>query len=318
MNANATPVKAPLSERLLSPILIKEMRSSMRGARFFVGITFFLLLIATVSLMVYYVQALDSYSNPTTIGRTLFGFMTAVESMLLMAIAPSLTAGAIAGERQKQTFEMLMATPLGVGQVLRGKLAASLNYLFLLLIAAIPINSIVFLLGGITPGSLIAWIIWLSVSVIMLATFGLLVSSWMTRAGLATTLTYLLSALLFVVLPVMMLFIGTSFFFAAGNQPPCRSLASLGLLHPLAGFMAINGVFSSNWTSYWPYLIAVLSFYIALSGLFYLASRARLSSILGVPNRRRWLIVVPLVVAIVAVVAIVTGPVEQLCNFPAP
>ncbi|MDQ4076512.1 MAG: ABC transporter permease subunit, partial [Chloroflexota bacterium] len=157
---------------------MKEMRSTMRGARTFVGITLFLLFLAGVSLLIYYSIARDAFGpSAATAGRTIFSFLSVTEALMLAVVTPALTAGAIASERQKQTFDMLMATPLSPGQVLRGKLLASMNYLFLLMIAALPINAIVFLFGGIGPSALLWWIALVVVVLLMLGTLGLLMST---------------------------------------------------------------------------------------------------------------------------------------------
>ena len=301
-------------ERWFSPILVKEMRSAMRGARFFVGITLFLLLLAAISLVVYLTQASSPFTNPTTMGRTIFGIVTSLESLLLLAIAPSLTAGAIAGERQKQTFEMLMATPLTPGQVLRGKLLAALNYVLLLLVAGIPLNAIVFLFGGVTPGTLLLWMAYLIILVLLLATVGLLISTFVQRSGVATTLSYLINALVFVVGPLMFFFILFTGLFDSGPSRTAECVvAALGMLHPIGGFIGLNGGFSQL-GSVMPYMSLLFLIYLSLAALLYLISEARLSLSLGMRWRRRALLLVPLLLMGLATIAVVLGPVRTMCN----
>ena len=46
------------------------------------------------------------------IGQMLFVALAFLELMMVCAIAPAVTAGAISGEQEKLTYEMLLATPL--------------------------------------------------------------------------------------------------------------------------------------------------------------------------------------------------------------
>jgi ABC-type transport system involved in multi-copper enzyme maturation permease subunit len=72
-----------------------------------------------------------------------------IELMIIAAITPSVTAMAISGEKEKQTYEMLLATPLSPSSILWGKLIAAMSYVFLIVFAAIPLASLVFVFGGV-------------------------------------------------------------------------------------------------------------------------------------------------------------------------
>ena len=46
------------------------------------------------------------------IGHAMFGALLAVETLLIMVLAPAFTTGAISLEREKQTLDLLVTTPL--------------------------------------------------------------------------------------------------------------------------------------------------------------------------------------------------------------
>ena len=51
----------------------------------------------------------------------------------------SFAAAAITGEKERKTYEMLLASPLRPGAIVLGKLVASLSHLAILIFASLPI-----------------------------------------------------------------------------------------------------------------------------------------------------------------------------------
>ena len=145
-------------KRLLSfdpnPIIIKELRSRMRGSRAFATLTAILVVLGLFSYALYnLVLSATRYSSmplSPQIGQVMFFGLAMVELLLISAVAPAITSTAISGEQEKLTYEMLLATPLHPLQILWGKLFSSLSYVLILLFAAIPMASLVFVFGGVT------------------------------------------------------------------------------------------------------------------------------------------------------------------------
>ena len=144
---------------IVNPVLVKELRSRMRGARAFVILTGVLLLLGAVCYALYrIVLATSGYTrSPLSpqIGQTLFIAIVLLELMMVCFITPAVTAGAISGEREKLTYEMLLATPMRPSSILWGKLVSALSYVFLLIFAAVPMASLVFIFGGVAPRDMI-------------------------------------------------------------------------------------------------------------------------------------------------------------------
>lgn len=286
----------------------------MRGRRTFIAITLFLLFLAGLSLLVYegIVRASGPGGASADVGRIVFGFVSATEMLMLVVIAPSLTAGTIASERQHQTFDMLMATPLTPGQVLRGKLLASMTYLFLLMFASLPINAIVFLFGGVSPATLLWWVALVLTTLLLLGTLGLLMSTLFRSSGVATGLTYLIVVSLFLVFPIGFLFVTLTF--GGGSMSRLGECAALGLflLHPAGGYATIL-VNDNDW---YPLRVlpALLPLYGSLAGLLFLGAEARLARLTAQRGRTPLWLVVPLLVTAVAVAYVALGPTRAMCS----
>jgi ABC-type transport system involved in multi-copper enzyme maturation permease subunit len=68
---------------------------------------------------------------------------------LVALLAPVFTAGAITQEKDSQTYDILLATPLTNGQIVLGSLLSRLFFIIALLISGIPIFSITQIFGGV-------------------------------------------------------------------------------------------------------------------------------------------------------------------------
>src|SRR3954462_6969561 len=74
---------------------------------------------------------------------------------LVAFLAPVFTAGAITQEKDSQTYDILLATPLSNGQIVLGSLLSRLFFVVTLLISGIPIFSITQIFGGVSIRSIV-------------------------------------------------------------------------------------------------------------------------------------------------------------------
>lgn len=187
---------------MINPILVKELRSRMRDSRAFITLTLVLLLLGGVSYLLYRIMiAATAYSGlPVSpqIGQSLFIALAFMLLVMVSAIAPAVTAGAISSEKEKLTYEMLLVTPLRAGSILWGKLISALTYVFLLIFAAIPMASLIFIFGGVTLWDMVkALVILLSVA-IMFGMLGMFMSTLLGRTPRATVMSYMVVAALYI------------------------------------------------------------------------------------------------------------------------
>ncbi len=179
-----------------NPILVKELRSRMRGPRAFISLTVALvimagLMIGLVSLLSFAAGQTGSNLLSPQIGQILFAALLIFEMLLVCTVTPAVTAGAISTEREKQTFEMLQATPIGSVRLLFGKLISALSYVFLMIFAAVPLASLVFLFGGVALVQLLKGLLVLVVAAVTLGIYGLFLSAWLSRTGRATVVGFI-------------------------------------------------------------------------------------------------------------------------------
>lgn len=216
-----TPQEKPrrrLADKL-NPVLIKELRGRMRGARAFTVLTVHLLLLSCFTLSIYYTyyESITEYGSgmeSPLIGKVLFASIVVIELFVATLISPAFTAGAICGERERQTYELLRTTLLPARKLVYGKLLSALTYMFLLILAALPLKSLAFVMGGVTAGEFILALVLLSVTVLLFASVGLFFSSLVRTTRAATVLSNVTALMITIGLPILMLILATSVIFS--------------------------------------------------------------------------------------------------------
>src|SRR4051812_32404439 len=131
----------------MAAVGVKELRGRMRGKRAFVILTIYLLLVAGFAWMIESISERSfasgfggsSFSASAEIGRQLFIAITFLLTLITLILAPASTAGAISLEREKQTLDLLVTTPISSLAIVLGKLVSALSWILLLLLASIPV-----------------------------------------------------------------------------------------------------------------------------------------------------------------------------------
>ncbi len=179
-----------------NPVLIKELRGRMRGPRAYLFLTACLALLGGVSYGLYRLTAATiqgSYGGVpqgALIGRSVFTGLVYVALMAVCGAAPFLTAGAISGEHERKTIDLLLATPLSPSSLLRGKLIAALSYVALVLLATVPLASLSFVFGGVSIGDMAKAFLMLLGFAVSLSVLGLFFSALFRRTGAALVASY--------------------------------------------------------------------------------------------------------------------------------
>lgn len=181
-----------------NPVMMKELRGRMRGIRAFAIISIYLGLMSVFTVLLYLVQSapLSVAAGPVItgeLGRTLFIGIVTIELMLIIFIVPALTAGAVTSERERKTYDLLQTTLLPSPSFIVGKMESALGYIMLLLLAAIPLQSIAFLFGGVSIAELLLAFLILTITAITLAAAGMFFSAQTERTLTATVRAYTLA-----------------------------------------------------------------------------------------------------------------------------
>lgn len=182
----------------INPVLLKELKVKMRGWRAAGIVALYLLILSLVAFFIIYTTFMNPYGSSidpqVSIGA--YTGLAVVQFILIMFIVPALTAGAISGEREKQTLDLVLCTRLKPISVITGKLLASTSQTLLLIISSLPLFSLVFLFGGISIKEVIQLFAFYIATAITIGCVGIFFSTCLKRTTAATVLTYGVVALL--------------------------------------------------------------------------------------------------------------------------
>ena len=185
----------------ITAIIVKELRGRMRGRRAFIVLTLHVLLLTLFAWMFQRLNE-ESLANvgsdggqaatyaSASVGRGIFIGLMMLQTLIVAVLAPAATAGAISSEREHQTLELLAVTPISSLAIVLGKLLSALAWVFVLILASIPVTALVFVYGGVAPDDILRGYLVLFATVIGLGSVGIFFSALTRRTGASTGLTF--------------------------------------------------------------------------------------------------------------------------------
>ncbi|MDE6873696.1 MAG: ABC transporter permease subunit [Lachnospiraceae bacterium] len=196
--------------RHLNPVYKIGLKQSARTKKTVVLLLVYNLLLSGLGLVVFYltfdragrVREDVAYSGILT----LYSVMAAMEFVMILFIVPASTAGAVAGEREKQTLDILLSTKITPFHIVTGKLAASISMVILLVISSMPVLSVVFCIGGVTVSALFVFLLLLVVTAVYIGSFGIFFSVCCRKTTGATVCAYLAMIIVVILLPGLLFF----------------------------------------------------------------------------------------------------------------
>lgn len=194
-----------------NPVVTRDLRVQLRGTRSYWHQAAYLLLLGLLAVAGY-AQATSGYgSSESGISvvqvqgklEQFYYFIFITLAALICLIAPALTASSITSERQRQSLDLLVTTPLTAGELLVGKLLSSVAFLALLLALSLPASALCVILGGATLGDVFRVYVLLAIDGLVLAAIGLYFSCAVKGSLLALVWTYV-SVVGFLIVPALL------------------------------------------------------------------------------------------------------------------
>ena len=175
-----------------NPVLQRELLVNLRMPR---GFVLLFLYQALLGVVVYFAwpqnTRLDLTENPAD-ARKLVDMFFLGQYVLASMMAPSFAGGAITGEKERKTYEMLLASPLRPSAIVFGKMVASLLHLAVLVFASLPIVMLCLPLGGVSLYEVLAAYLGLIVSVVTFGAISMACSSYFKRTSASLVVSYLM------------------------------------------------------------------------------------------------------------------------------
>lgn len=191
----------------LNPVLNKEFKLRFRSFKSVLGLLFYLGSIGLLVLAFIYMSTDGgrAYSFRSNQSREMFMVLSFIQLGMILFVTPGLTAGVISSEREKQTLNMLLTTTQSSTSIIISKLISSICFLFLLVLATLPLYSFVFLYGGVSPQIIVLVFSNYALCMLTIGSIGVLFSTIIRKTILSMIVTY--SIALFLVAGTGFLFI---------------------------------------------------------------------------------------------------------------
>jgi ABC-type transport system involved in multi-copper enzyme maturation permease subunit len=166
----------------------------------------------------------------------IFWWMSHLQLGLVALLAPIFTAGAITQEKDSQTYDILLSTPLTNGQIVLGSLLSRLFFVVALLISGIPIFSITQMFGGVAIQSIVnSFMIAVATAFV---TGALAMAIAVFKVGTRRTIfSFYLLIMLYLAIPMVLE--GMGYFQYPGSKPGSH-ISWLAGIHP---FLALRVIF---------------------------------------------------------------------------
>ena len=140
---------------ITNPLVVREVRSRMRGPRFFLLIFGFQICLLIALAIAWEAFSIGSGPHPgQAYGHQVFTAIVISQAALICILVPALSAGAFTLEREKQTLDMLVMTRLTGLEAAYGKAMGPIMVTGLLLATSAPSLLTCLLMGGVSPSEI--------------------------------------------------------------------------------------------------------------------------------------------------------------------
>ena len=186
-----------------NPVLQRELLVNLRMVRGFVLLLIYQGLLGMLVYLAWPQESRLNLAESPESTRQLIDLFFLGQFILASMMAPSFAAGAFTGEKERKTYEMLLASPLHPESIVLGKIVASLTHLALLVFTSLPIVMLCLPLGGVSLYEVLAAYLAMLLCVFSFGMISLACSSYFGRTSASLVVSYLL------ILPLAILAVAT-------------------------------------------------------------------------------------------------------------
>lgn len=164
----------------LNPIVKKDFKVTARSMKMAWGLMAYEAILAFMFIIVLSIFSLETgynYQNIYSELISIFPLMGIGQVSMTALTIPIMTASSISGEKERQTFDIMLTTCLSPGAIVAGKVFSSVAEVMLYVVASIPIMALAFVLGGLSWGTLFLFLVVIFVFAILAGSIGVFCSS---------------------------------------------------------------------------------------------------------------------------------------------
>ena len=181
----------------LNPIVKKDLQVTARSMRFSWGLFAYEAVVALAFLLgLSSIQSsVDGYYGDGNIYQeliNLFPVLAIAQVCIVSLIVPVMTASSISGEKERQTFDIMMTTCMSPLSIVFGKVSSAVLRVLFYVMGSLPVMALSFVVGGLSWSVLFYFVLAVIVLLVFAGSIGILCSSLCRRSISAVILTFVM------------------------------------------------------------------------------------------------------------------------------
>ncbi len=184
----------------LNPIVKKDVKVQSRSMKICWGVFAYELILALVFfLAMTVIQGNSRYSTGNIYSAMvwLYPILAVTQLVILGILVPIRTASSISGEKERQTFDIMMTTSMSPFSVIMGKVMTAVVQSMFYVVASMPIMALPFIIGGMSWAYLFLFLGIALLVAFFSASIGILCSSLCKKSVGAVNMSYVFYLIFF-------------------------------------------------------------------------------------------------------------------------
>ena len=187
----------------LNPIVKKDLQVTVRSMRMSWGLfAYEAVLTVAFLLALAFIQDAASYSYSDNIYSYLiylFPVVAVTQVCIVAMYVPIITASSISGEKERQTFDIMLTTCMSPFAIVFGKVISAVLRILFFVIASTPIMALSFVVGGMSWSYLFYYLLAVILFSVFAGSIGIFASSFCRKSVAALLLSFVMYFIIFVI-----------------------------------------------------------------------------------------------------------------------
>lgn len=199
-----------------NPIVKKDLQVTARSMRLSWGLfAYDVILVLAFLLALAVIQGqVNSYYNDRNIYSYLiylFPVLAVAQVCIVALIAPIITASSISGEKERQTFDIMLTTCMSPFSIVLGKVVSAVMRILFFVVAGMPIMALSFVVGGLAWSSLLYFVLAIILLSVFSGSIGIFCSSLCRKSISAVVLSFVIYFVFYILtfVPMILSFVWT-------------------------------------------------------------------------------------------------------------
>lgn len=187
----------------LNPIVKKDLQVTVRSMRMSWGLFGYEAVLTVAFLLALLViQGSTGFSNSGNIYSYLvylFPVVAVAQVCIVALYVPVITSSSISGEKERQTFDIMLTTCMSPFSIVFGKVISAVLRILFYVMASMPIMALSFVVGGLSWSNLFYYLLALILFSVFAGSIGIFTSSLCRKSVAAVLLSFAMYFVIFVV-----------------------------------------------------------------------------------------------------------------------